>query len=66
VGFKLPFILLSDGRKHPLAKPKKKNVRHVKALQSVATSLNTKLQRGELVSNEEVLQALLLLKPDNL
>jgi len=41
------YIYVANGRNHPIAKPKKKNIRHVKVLQSVATVLTKKLAEGE-------------------
>ncbi|SEP26147.1 KOW domain-containing RNA-binding protein [Propionispora vibrioides] len=52
------YIYVANGRNHPIAKPKKKNIRHVKVLQSVATVLTKKLAEGETVTDEAVRQAI--------
>jgi hypothetical protein len=61
-----PFILVADGKSHFVAKPKRKNIRHVNVLRSVAQGVAAKLQSGEKLTDEYIRQALALLNtPDN-
>ena len=53
-----PFILVADGRNRKAAAPKKKNVRHVKPMGSIAQNVAHKLERDEKVTDEELRQAI--------
>lgn len=56
---KPPFILVADGRVRTAAKPKTKNVRHVKLMRSIAQDVAQKLRRQERITDEELRQAIL-------
>lgn len=68
VGIQPPsFVLLADGKSRGLTNPKKKNVRHVTLLKSVAINLAELLLSGANVSDDSIRHAIaLLVKPDNL
>lgn len=59
-------LLLADGREQKIAKPKKKNIRHVKALNYIAESVAKKLAADHRVTDEDLRQAINNIKPDNL
>lgn len=60
-------LLLVNGRERKMANPKKKNIRHVNVLKSIAKGLAEKLQSGKKITDEEIRQAIqVLYKPDNL
>lgn len=62
-----PYIYVANGSNHSVAKPKKKNIRHVRALQLVNAEMAKRLAAGEKVTDEAVRQAIAcLVKPDNL
>ncbi|MEN6411267.1 MAG: KOW domain-containing RNA-binding protein [Veillonellales bacterium] len=47
-------LLLADGKKRQLAKPKQKNVRHINVLEAIAGNVADKLKTGACVTNEEI------------
>ncbi|CUH95172.1 hypothetical protein P22_1242 [Propionispora sp. 2/2-37] len=64
---KPPYIYVANGCNHSVAKPKKKNIRHVRAWQLVSVEMAKKLTAGEKVTDEAVRQAIAcLVRPDNL
>lgn len=56
------YLTLTDGVKHPLAKPKKKNIKHVKVSMCVDKDLEERLLRGESLSNLQIRMAIERLK----
>jgi len=52
------YVLVSDGEKQSVVNPKKKNIRHLALDAEVAKELQTRLERGEQVSDDEVRAAL--------
>lgn len=56
------FILVADGKKHPIAKPKKKNLKHVKILMLVAKEIEEMLLKGESILDSQVSSAINRLK----
>lgn len=56
------YLSLVDGIKHPLAKPKKKNVKHVKITMCVDKNFEEKFFRGESVNNLQIISAIERLK----
>jgi ribosomal protein L14E/L6E/L27E len=52
------FVEVVDGKKHPVTKPKKKNVKHVRITLSVATDIETAINQGQIISNTAVLTAI--------
>jgi ribosomal protein L14E/L6E/L27E len=60
-------LLLANGRERKMANPKRKNIRHVNVLKSIAKGAAEKLQSGIKVTDEEIRQAIQdLYKPENL
>ncbi|MBO8141988.1 MAG: RNA-binding protein [Firmicutes bacterium] len=55
------FVLVIDGDKRPVARPKRKNPRHLEACSAVADGLGARWARGESVKDAEVRAALELL-----
>ncbi len=45
---------MSDGRKHPLGKPKRKNRKHLQLINKYDETLRRKLTEGAAVSDEEI------------
>ncbi len=66
VGYgKPPFILVADGRNRKATKPKKKNIRHLKLIGSIAQDVANILEQGSKVTDEMLRQAISeLCKPD--
>lgn len=61
VGLENGVVLVADGRRRPVERPKRKNLRHVKGYPVFAADLAELAANGEAVSNEQVrasLQAL--------
>lgn len=59
VGFQKPhFLLLVDGRDRGVAKPKKKNIRHLNVLNSIAKDVADKLKTGVKVTDEHIRYAI--------
>ncbi|NLY74229.1 MAG: RNA-binding protein [Firmicutes bacterium] len=56
------YLLLVDGHKHPLAKPKRKNIKHVRVTMYVAKDIEERVLRGEPLSNSQIKSALERLK----
>ena len=52
------FVYVSDGKKHALAKPKKKNVKHLSYANANLDGISDKLQKGLKVFDSEVKSAL--------
>ncbi|SFL95033.1 KOW domain-containing RNA-binding protein [Pelosinus propionicus] len=60
-------LLLVNGRDRKIMNPKRKNIRHVNVLNSIAKSVADKIQTGTKVTDEEVRHAIqVLYKPENL
>ena len=58
VGFTPPALaLLADGRSRKVARPKKKNVRHISVLRSIDEVVAAKLAGGMTVTDEEIRRA---------
>ena len=53
-----PFILVADGRNRKAANPKKKNVRHVKPVRSIAENVAYNLTVAGKVTDEKLRQAI--------
>lgn len=59
VGLKTPTMaLVADGRDRKVAKPKKKNIRHISVLKSIDKGVAAKIASGLAVTDEEVRQAI--------
>jgi ribosomal protein L14E/L6E/L27E len=56
------YLVLTDGVKHPITKPKKKNIKHVKISMCVDKDIEEKLLRGESLSNSQIKSAIERLK----
>ena len=56
------FVELADGLRHPVAKAKKKNLKHVKVLMLVAKELEEMILKGESVADSQVNAAINRLK----
>jgi large subunit ribosomal protein L14e len=56
------FIEISDGKNHPIAKAKKKNLKHVKVQMFVAKEIEEKLLKGESVADSQINAAVKRLK----
>lgn len=52
------FIEVVDGKKHPIAKAKKKNLKHVKITMLVATEIENAISRGEVVKDPQIAAAI--------
>ena len=68
VGFVEPkFVLLTDGRERSVAKPKKKNIRHLNVLNSIAKDVAETLKTGAQVTDEDIRRTITsLCAPDNM
>jgi ribosomal protein L14E/L6E/L27E len=67
IGITGKYVFLADGRERSVIKPKKKNIRHVKAYKLNAEALAEKLRSNGNITNEEIRQAIAAFcKPDNL
>lgn len=53
-----PFVLVADGRDRKVTGPKKKNIRHITILCSIAQAVADKMESGAKVSDEDIRQAL--------
>lgn len=61
------YVLLTDGRERSVAKPKKKNIRHVNVLNSIAKDVAEMLKTGAKVTDEDIRRTITsLCKPDNM
>jgi len=56
------YLSLTDGVKHPITKPKKKNIKHVKISMSVDKDSEERLLRGEPLTNSQIKTAIERLK----
>lgn len=54
IGVQGEYVSLSDGRKHPLGKPKRKNKKHLQLINKYDETLRRKLTEGVMVSDEEI------------
>lgn len=52
------FLELVNGTTHPLTKPKKKNLKHVKVTMAVATDVEISVLRGESLKNAQIIEAI--------
>lgn len=48
------YVYLSDGRKHPLDRQKRKNTKHLQLIHEQDETLRKKLTEGETVRDEEI------------
>ena len=63
---KARFVLVADGRSRSVGRPKMKNVRHLRYINSIAVDVAEKLARRQKVTDEELRRALApMCKPDN-
>lgn len=53
-----PFILVADGRNRKAAEPKKKNIRHVKPIGSIALDVAHKLEQNGSITDEQLRQTI--------
>ena len=58
VGVEGDFVYVADGKKHVLAKPKKKNIKHLSYANAHLDGISDKLQKGLKVFDSEVKSAL--------
>jgi large subunit ribosomal protein L14e len=56
------FLEVTDGIKHPIARTKKKNVKHVKVQMLIAKEIEDKLLKGESIGDTQVNAAIKRLK----
>lgn len=56
------YLILVDGNKHPIAKPKKKNIKHVRVLMCVDKDIEQSLNARESLSNLQIRSAIERLK----
>lgn len=52
------YVLVADGRKRSVERPKKKNRKHLDLTLRVAEEIAAKLEAGEQVSDEEIVDAI--------
>lgn len=52
------YLSLVDGDKHPIAKPKKKNIKHVRVTMCVDKDIEESISRGESVHNSRIISAI--------
>lgn len=48
------YVSLSDGKKHPVNKPKRKNKKHLQRIDQCDETIGKKLTQGETVTDEEI------------
>lgn len=53
-----PFVLIANGRDRKVTCPKKKNIRHITILRSIAEPIAEKLKSGVKISDEDIRHAL--------
>ena len=56
------YIEIADGSKHPVARAKKKNLKHVKVKMLIAKEIEEKLLKGEFIGDNHVSEAINRLK----
>jgi hypothetical protein len=56
------FIEMVDGNKHPVSKPKRKNLKHVKVTMKVATEIEELILKGQIVKNFQIAAAIRSMK----
>lgn len=66
VGIQNRNVFVSDGRNKPVRNPKKKNIRHVRALNRVSSLVADKLNENLKVTDEEIRGVLNICKKNNL
>ena len=60
------FVLVADGRGRSVGRPKIKNIKHLRYIDSIAAGVADKLARRQKVTDEELRRALALVcRPDN-
>lgn len=52
------YIEAVDGLKHPIAKPKKKNLKHVRVMKLVATEIENTIMNGDLMKDAQIVAAI--------
>jgi ribosomal protein L14E/L6E/L27E len=52
------YVFVSDGRKHPLEKLKRKNKKHLQLIDEQDETIREKLTEGKAVRNEEIIKAI--------
>jgi ribosomal protein L14E/L6E/L27E len=52
------FIEVVDGNKHPVAKPKRKNLKHVRVLMLVANEIEELIIKGQIVKDFQIAAAI--------
>ena len=52
------FLLVVDGKKHPLARPKKKNLKHLKIIMAVANEIEEAFNSGIRVTDNQIAAAI--------
>jgi large subunit ribosomal protein L14e len=52
------FIQVVDGNKHPVTKPKRKNLKHIKATMLVAREIEELILKGQIVKNFQIAAAI--------
>jgi large subunit ribosomal protein L14e len=52
------FISVVDGVKHPIARPKKKNLKHVKIIMMIAKEIEKSILDGELVTDSQIISVI--------
>ncbi len=58
------FIRAVNGKNHPLSKPKKKNLKHVKVIMLVAKEIEEAMLRGDLLKDAEIVAGIRGLEKD--
>ncbi len=58
------FINAVNGKNHPLSKPKKKNLKHVKVMMLVAKEIENKFANGNQVTDSEIRASIVRLQKD--
>ena len=64
VGQEEGFLLLADGRRCPVEKPKRKNPKHVAALTRADSAVAQKLVRGEPIRNSDLRKDLAIVRQE--
>jgi hypothetical protein len=58
------FIEAVNGKNHPLSKPKKKNLKHIKVMMLVAKDIEDKMLKGDLLTDAEIMAGIRRLGKD--
>lgn len=56
------FISVADGVKHPIARPKKKNLKHVKISMMIAKEVEESILNGELITDSQIISVIKKMK----